>query len=79
MSDNKNSAPFRIGQRVRIINEQLYNVPGVVKAIDSVKSQVRVTVNFFGQEYRAQARLPGSRKNLAFGYQPSALSWLAES
>ena len=45
----KESAPFRIGQRVRIVNEQLYNVPGVVNAIDSVKSQVRVTVNFFGK------------------------------
>ena len=44
----KETAPFRIGQRVRIINEQLYNVPGVVNAIDTVKSQVRVTVNFFG-------------------------------
>ena len=45
----KESAPLRIGQRVRIVNEQLYNVPGVVNAIDSVKSQVRVTVNFFGK------------------------------
>ena len=43
-------APFRIGQRVRIINEQLYNVPGVINAIDAVKSQVRVTVNFFGKQ-----------------------------
>jgi transcription antitermination factor NusG len=46
----KDSAPFRIGQRVRIVNEQLYNVPGVVNAIDSGKSQVRVTVNFFGKQ-----------------------------
>lgn len=45
----KETAPFRIGQRVRIVNDQLYNVPGVVNAIDSVKSQVRVTVNFFGK------------------------------
>ena len=46
----KDPAPFRIGQRVRIVNEQLYNVPGVVNAIDSGKSQVRVTVNFFGKQ-----------------------------
>ncbi|MEO8397000.1 MAG: hypothetical protein ABI700_28650 [Chloroflexota bacterium] len=45
----KEAAPFRIGQRVRIVNDQLYNVPGVVNAIDAVKSQVRVTVNFFGK------------------------------
>jgi transcriptional antiterminator NusG len=45
----KQSAPFRIGQRVRIVNDQLYNVPGVVNAIDTGKSQVRVTVNFFGK------------------------------
>ena len=45
----KETAPFRVGQRVRIVNDQLYNVPGVVNAIDSVKSQVRVTVNFFGK------------------------------
>ncbi len=45
----KEMTPFRIGQRVRIVNEELYNVPGVVNAIDSVKSQVRVTVNFFGR------------------------------
>ncbi len=43
------TAPFRIGQRVRIINEQFYNVPGVVNAIDTAKSQLRVTVNFFGR------------------------------
>ena len=42
-------APLRIGQRVRIVNEELYNVPGVVNAIDTVRSQVRVTVNFFGR------------------------------
>lgn len=42
-------APLRVGQRVRIISEELYNVPGVVNAIDTVKSQVRVTVNFFGR------------------------------
>ena len=46
----KPAAPFRIGQQVRIINDQLYNVRGVVNAIDSVKSQVRVTVNFFGKQ-----------------------------
>ena len=45
----KETAPFRIGQRVRIVNDQLYNVPGVVNAIDARKSQVRVTVNFFGK------------------------------
>jgi len=45
----KENAPFRVGQRVRIINEQLYNVSGIVAAIDGVKSQVRVTVNFFGR------------------------------
>jgi transcription antitermination factor NusG len=50
MQMKKESAPFRIGQRVRIVNEQLYNVPGVVNAIDSGKSQVRVTVNFFGKQ-----------------------------
>jgi transcription antitermination factor NusG len=44
------TAPFRIGQRVRIVSEELYNVPGVVNAIDSGKSQVRVTVNFFGKQ-----------------------------
>ncbi len=44
------AAPFRIGQRVRIVSEELYNVPGVVNAIDSGKSQVRVTVNFFGKQ-----------------------------
>ena len=43
------NAPFKIGQRVRIINGELSNVRGVVNAIDSVKSQVRVTVNFFGK------------------------------
>jgi transcription antitermination factor NusG len=46
----KDTAPFRIGQRVRIVSEELYNVPGVVNAIDSGKSQVRVTVNFFGKQ-----------------------------
>jgi transcriptional antiterminator NusG len=46
----KEAAPFRIGQRVRIVSEELYNVPGVVNAIDSGKSQVRVTVNFFGKQ-----------------------------
>ena len=45
----KETTPFRIGQRVRIVNEELYNVRGVVNAIDAVKSQVRVTVNFFGR------------------------------
>ena len=45
----KESAPFRIGERVRVINEQLYNVRGVVNAIDRAKSQVRITVNFFGR------------------------------
>ena len=45
----KEAPPFRIGQRVRIINEQLYNVSGVINAIDAVKSQVKVTVNFFGR------------------------------
>lgn len=45
----KENAPFRIGERVRIINEQLYNVRGVVNGIDRVKSQVRITVNFFGR------------------------------
>ena len=45
----KESAPFRIGERVRIINDQLYNVRGVVNSIDRAKSQVRVTVNFFGR------------------------------
>ena len=46
----KDTAPFRIGQRVRIVSEELFNVPGVVNAIDSGKSQVRVTVNFFGKQ-----------------------------
>ncbi len=41
--------PLRVGQRVRIVNDQLYNVPGVVNAIDTAKAQVRVTVNFFGR------------------------------
>ncbi len=45
----KENAPFKIGQRVRIINPELYNVHGVVNAIDAMKSQVRVTVNFFGK------------------------------
>lgn len=45
----KESAPFKVGQRVRIVNEELYNVRGIVNAIDAVKSQVRVTVNFFGR------------------------------
>ena len=45
----KESAPFRIGERVRIINDQLYNVRGVVDSIDRAKSQVRITVNFFGR------------------------------
>lgn len=45
----KENAPFRVGERVRIINEQLYNVRGVVNGIDRVKSQVRITVNFFGR------------------------------
>lgn len=44
-----NAAPFRVGQRVRIINEQFYNVPGVVNAIDTNKAELRVTVNFFGR------------------------------
>lgn len=44
-----NTSPFRVGQRVRIINEQFYNVPGVVNAIDTGKAQIRVTVNFFGR------------------------------
>jgi transcription antitermination factor NusG len=43
------AAPFRIGQRVRIINERFYNVPGTVASIDTGKSQVRVNVNFFGR------------------------------
>lgn len=49
IAQKQTSAPFRIGQRVRIVNDQLYNVPGVVNAIDTGKSQVRVTVNFFGK------------------------------
>ena len=43
------TSPFKVGQRVRIVNDELYNVRGVVNAIDSMKSQVRVTVNFFGR------------------------------
>ncbi|MFN8449496.1 MAG: hypothetical protein U0521_13160 [Anaerolineae bacterium] len=43
------NAPLRVGQRVRIINDQLYNVPGVVNAIDAAKAQVQVKVNFFGR------------------------------
>jgi transcription antitermination factor NusG len=45
----QDSAPFRVGQRVRIINEELYNVPGSVTGIDAAKSQVRVSVKFFGR------------------------------
>lgn len=45
----KENAPFRIGQQVRVINDQLYNVRGVVNSIDRAKSQVRITVNFFGR------------------------------
>ncbi len=48
-TNQKEAAPFRVGQRVRIISDQLYNVPGVVKAIDAMRSQVQVSVNFFGR------------------------------
>ena len=43
------SIPFRIGDHVRVINDQLYNVRGVVNSIDRAKSQVRITVNFLGR------------------------------
>ena len=38
----KESAPFRIGERVRIINDQLYNVRGVVDSIDRAQQNVNV-------------------------------------
>lgn len=49
MTKQQQGTPLRVGQRVRIVNDQLYNVPGVVNAIDTAKAQVRVTVNFFGR------------------------------
>jgi transcription antitermination factor NusG len=55
MSQNNNT-PFRVGQRVRIINEAFYNVPGKIAAIDALKSEVRVTVNFFGRSTALKLR-----------------------
>ena len=57
-----NSTPFRVGQRVRIINEAFYNVPGKIAAIDTLKSEVRVTVNFLGRSTALKLRYPEVEK-----------------
>ncbi len=46
---NQDNQQFRIGQRVRVISGPFRDFPGRVAAIDAMKSEVRVTVNFFGK------------------------------